>query len=210
MATTNPIPSPDDLIGAWRAVWIGGAGPFWFDDGADVGDPELLYDGVAAPLQAALVTDRNINIAAAPVEDYEVLRLVDAGVLVGNVVGPAASTDNAVARWDGITGKLIDNSVVIINNTGNITGIVDLTATGDLKLSTGKALIINAIQVVSDQLAAEADVTAVSAVTVTAGANTIDIAATNTTLSTMVTEINTIRTKLNNLLAKVRTHGLIA
>ena len=206
----DPIDTLPAPIGAWRVVWLGSAGPFYFDDGADVGDPDLDYDGVAAPLQSGFTTDANINLAAAPVEDYQALRLVDVGVLVGDVVGPVASTDNAVARWDGITGKLIDNSVVIIDNTGNITGIVDLTATGDLKLSTGKALIINAIQVVSDQLAAEADVAAVSAVTVTAGANTIDIAATNTTLATMVNEINAIRTKLNNLLAKVRTHGLIA
>lgn len=37
--------------------------------------------------------------------------------------GPSAggSTDNAVARWDGTTGKLLQNSTVIISDTGNIT-----------------------------------------------------------------------------------------
>jgi hypothetical protein len=38
----------------------------------------------------------------------------------GDVVGPAAATDNAVARFDGATGKLIQNSVVIISDLGDI------------------------------------------------------------------------------------------
>lgn len=41
----------------------------------------------------------------------------------GDVVGPASSTDNAVARFDLATGKLIQNSVVLIGDTGNVTGL---------------------------------------------------------------------------------------
>ncbi len=36
----------------------------------------------------------------------------------GDVVGPASSTDNALARFDGVTGKLIQNSNVTLANTG--------------------------------------------------------------------------------------------
>jgi len=39
---------------------------------------------------------------------------------IGNVIGPASSTDNAVVRFDGATGKLIQNSVVIMDDDGNI------------------------------------------------------------------------------------------
>ena len=39
----------------------------------------------------------------------------------GDVVGPASSTDNAVARFDGTTGKLIQNSSFAINDTGEVT-----------------------------------------------------------------------------------------
>jgi hypothetical protein len=42
----------------------------------------------------------------------------------GDVFGPASSTDNAVARFDGTTGKLIQNSVVTISDTGNASGIL--------------------------------------------------------------------------------------
>lgn len=38
----------------------------------------------------------------------------------GDVTGPASSTDNAVARFDGVTGKLIQNSVVIVSDAGDI------------------------------------------------------------------------------------------
>jgi len=40
------------------------------------------------------------------------------------VVGPGSSTDNAVARFDGTTGKLIQNSVTTIDDTGNASGIL--------------------------------------------------------------------------------------
>ena len=36
----------------------------------------------------------------------------------GDVVGPASSTNNAIARWDGTTGKLLQNSVVTIADDG--------------------------------------------------------------------------------------------
>lgn len=38
----------------------------------------------------------------------------------GDVVGPSSSTDNAVARFDGTTGKLIQNSGVLIDDNGQV------------------------------------------------------------------------------------------
>lgn len=46
----------------------------------------------------------------------------------GDVVGPASATDNALARFNLTTGKLIQNSGVIVDDSNNVTGIVDLTA----------------------------------------------------------------------------------
>lgn len=37
-----------------------------------------------------------------------------------NVVGAASSTDNAIARFDSTTGKVIQNSAVTIDDSGNI------------------------------------------------------------------------------------------
>jgi hypothetical protein len=46
----------------------------------------------------------------------------------GDIFGPASSTDNAVARFDGTTGKAIQNSVVTIaDSTGDMAGVGTLT-----------------------------------------------------------------------------------
>ena len=58
----------------------------------------------------------------------------------GDFVGPASSTDNAVVRFDSTTGKLGQNSVVLIGDTGAVTGVTDLTASGVI---TGDSLAIN-------------------------------------------------------------------
>ena len=61
----------------------------------------------------------------------------------GDIFGPASSTDNAVARFDGTTGKAIQNSVVTIaDSTGDMAGVGTLssgaiTTTGVLTLPAG-------------------------------------------------------------------------
>jgi hypothetical protein len=41
----------------------------------------------------------------------------------GDVVGPGSATDNAIARFDLTTGKLIQNSGVIIDDSANVSGV---------------------------------------------------------------------------------------
>lgn len=60
----------------------------------------------------------------------------------GDVTGPASSTDNAVVRYDLTTGKIIQNSVVIISDAGAVTGVTSLTASTAVQtpsLTTGAA-----------------------------------------------------------------------
>ncbi len=45
----------------------------------------------------------------------------------GDVVGPASSTDNALARFDTTTGKLLQNSVGILSDAGAISGLTDIS-----------------------------------------------------------------------------------
>ena len=45
---------------------------------------------------------------------------------LGDVVGPSSSTDNALARFDSTTGKLIQNSLVTVSDTGDL----ELTSNG--------------------------------------------------------------------------------
>lgn len=54
----------------------------------------------------------------------------------GDVVGPAIAVDNALVRFDGTTGKLIQNSLAVLSDLGALTGLTGLTTSGVLS-STG-------------------------------------------------------------------------
>jgi hypothetical protein len=62
----------------------------------------------------------------------------------GDVVGPASSTDNAVVRFNGATGVLIqDSSVLIADTTGVISGSEGLTLSGTTSGTT--AIVATAV-----------------------------------------------------------------
>ena len=61
--------------------------------------------------------------------------LVTGGAGTGDVVGGASSTDNAIARYNGTTGKVIQNSGATIDDSGNIAANnLSGTNTGDQSL----------------------------------------------------------------------------
>lgn len=75
------------------------------------------------------VTASSSNIpTAASVKSY-----VDAAPF-GNVVGPASSTDNTLPRYDGTTGKLIQGSSVVVNDSNEISGLTQLNV-GNIQVS---------------------------------------------------------------------------
>lgn len=55
-----------------------------------------------------------------------------ATVGAGDVTGPGASTDNALVRFDGVTGKVLQESNATLDDTGNLTLAGDLGAAGSL------------------------------------------------------------------------------
>ena len=60
--------------------------------------------------------------------------------LDGEVVkGPASSTDNAVMRWDGTTGKLAQDSGVLVDDAGKLTFATATTATASATVPHGTA-----------------------------------------------------------------------
>ena len=57
----------------------------------------------------------------------------------GNVIGAASSTDNAIARYDGTTGKQIQNSLVTIGDTGALVTPSTITMSDDQWIGLGAA-----------------------------------------------------------------------
>ncbi len=63
-----------------------------------------------------------------------------------DLVGAVSSTDNAIVRFDGTTGKIIQNSVILTSDAGNITGANRVT-TNSFRLTTSPNV---GLQLVSD------------------------------------------------------------
>jgi hypothetical protein len=92
--------------------------------------------------------------AAYPASNGQILVSTTGGALswsssvgTGDVVGPASSTDNAIARFDLATGKAIKNSGVLIDNSNNITIPGDIAVNGatsaDITTTTTTATVFN-------------------------------------------------------------------
>ena len=64
----------------------------------------------------------------------------------GDVVGPSLATDNAITRYDGTSGKLIQNSVATIDDSGNMAGVPTITDINYVDFNTGYATTLGAGQ----------------------------------------------------------------
>lgn len=68
------------------------------------------------------------------------------GLDAGNVKGPVSSTDSALSRWDGVTGRLVQDSGVLLNDLNNITGVNDLTVDGQLVLGPNSVNVLDQLK----------------------------------------------------------------
>lgn len=84
----------------------------------------------AVPGNVALLQELSHYVNRPPWEQPRQLLGGGAVVGTGNVTGPATSTDNAIARYDGTTGKVIQNSGVTIDDVHAMTGLTGLTVAG--------------------------------------------------------------------------------
>jgi hypothetical protein len=85
----------------------------------------VTFTNTAPDQVVALTAGTGINVSGT----YPNFTIANASPsLGGDVVGPASATDNAIARFDTTTGKLLQNSVVTVGDTGVVTGVTELTA----------------------------------------------------------------------------------
>ena len=80
-------------------------------------------------------TSGSVTLQAPAIAGTTTLTLPATSGTLGDVVGPASSTDDAIARFDLATGKLIQNSTGILTDAGAISGLTDITATGLVRTS---------------------------------------------------------------------------
>lgn len=61
----------------------------------------------------------------------------------GDVVGPASATDNALARYDGTTGKLLQDSLLIVDDVGSISIVAQVAGNSDGSIYKGTITAVN-------------------------------------------------------------------
>ncbi|MFI5390922.1 MAG: hypothetical protein ACHQYQ_06130, partial [Bacteriovoracales bacterium] len=122
-------------IGMQIGAVVGGSGPT--GEMRFAGNNNTTYVGFKAP--GVIPLNTMWTLPSADGTPGQVLTTGPSGVLSWSSVGgpndvsnAATSTDNAVARFDGITGKLIQNSGVIISDTNSITGVASILSAGNI------------------------------------------------------------------------------
>jgi hypothetical protein len=63
------------------------------------------------------------------------------GSITADVIGPSSSLDNSIVRFNGITGKLIQDSGILLDDSNNITDVTSL----QISPSTAEAITINVV-----------------------------------------------------------------
>ncbi len=123
----------------------------------------LMFDGVFIST-AVLAGDDKVLIQ--DTDDSDILKTVTAQSIAeligaGDVQGPAVAVDEALCRFDLTTGKLIQNSLILVDDAGAMTGLTGVDVTGDITVSgnvDGRDLSVDGAKL--DLIADNADVTA--------------------------------------------------
>ena len=120
-----------------RDLSVDGAKLDTIEDDADVTDETNVVgalDGATLPAATVAGTDK---VVIQDTDDSDNLKTVTAQSIAdlgggggGDVTGPASSTDNALARFDAATGKVIQNSDAILSDDGDLTVSGEVVANG--------------------------------------------------------------------------------
>ena len=110
---------------------------------------EVIGETYTTPINYAKRIDeieRRLQALTEPIDYRKIIGAVELGLISlptspASIVMPGVSTDNAIVRWDGASGRIIQNSLVIVSDTGGIT-IPDGLTIGSVSAAT--AILIEA------------------------------------------------------------------
>lgn len=83
--------------------------------------PPGFFQDAIGPHEGVIVSDPVADVTSQLAGLGLTAATVDTGS--GDVAGPGSSTDNALARWDGATGALLQNSGWTLSDAGNMLGV---------------------------------------------------------------------------------------
>lgn len=123
-------------------------------DDVPQGDANLYYTAAQArtDIIASTITDADTTHAPSADAVFDALALkADASAIADFVEGPDGATDNALARFDLDTGKLIKDSSVTLSDDGELLG-VSKAVIGDLTLEEDTISAPDSVTIASDQV----------------------------------------------------------
>lgn len=121
-----------DLFG-WEQALLDAAGitPSGDPDAVGASDYMDALDALYPAIGRMTTAESDIAAAEGAIITLEATR----------VTGPASATDEAFARFDLTTGKLLQDGVVKATNAGAVTGVTDLTLSGEVLYSSPKTRV---------------------------------------------------------------------
>lgn len=129
VSNTLHVSSPAFITDIANWSQVGGGGILVWTTAIDYLIDEVVYDALTNKIYRAIANHTSGLTFAADVANW--VELSNDMDIIG------LSTDNAIMRWDGVGGDIPQDSSVLIDDTNNVSGIVNLTLTGTTTLDTG-------------------------------------------------------------------------
>lgn len=140
--STVTLPDLDDVIDGFCVI-IRNFGPA--DLNVNAADTTFIANMLSGSTYLIIADKQSILP-----EWKSVLGPIGGGSGSGFVAGPGLSTNNAIPLWNGTSGSLIKNSIVVVDSLGNMSGVGTLTTTGaaqhagNLTLTSGGHIVYTA------------------------------------------------------------------
>ena len=109
-----------------------------------IGSAEDIHQYDDGDFNKSLSVEDPITCSGNPVDPDDLVKLT---TLDDTVEGPATATDNAIVRFDGASGKIVQNSALLLDDFGNLS-----KAVSDLLLDCGANKTMELVQVVYEDL----------------------------------------------------------
>lgn len=110
------ITSNDQYVGTVTSVNLTAGTGISVSGGPITSSGSITVTNTAPDQIVSLTAGSGISISGT----YPSFTIASTGGGTGDVVGPASATDNAITRYDGTTGKLIQNSTVTLTDNGDV------------------------------------------------------------------------------------------
>lgn len=134
---TAPAAYADNLLFAATANFSNSGGATMNVNSLGVKNIRKMVAGASTALASGDLPSGHIGLFVYSSANSAIILLNPYLTTTADFAGPGSSTDNAVVRFDGTTGKTGQNSGIVIDDSNNVTGVASLTIASGGHLELG-------------------------------------------------------------------------